>query len=61
VGENGWLCKQGSTAHAKDPTTGVGYRTEITNTIKKFGFSPLPSGATGGGTVLTNFCRLFTT
>jgi PBP superfamily domain len=61
VGENGWICKQGATAHAKDPITGVNYRTEIANTITKYGFSPLPSGATGGGTTLTNFCRLFTT
>jgi phosphate transport system substrate-binding protein len=58
VGENGWLCKAGT--HAKDPITGVGYHTEIQNTIKKYGFSPLPSGATGGGTTLTNFCRLTT-
>jgi phosphate transport system substrate-binding protein len=61
VGVNGWICKQGATAHTKDPITGINYRTEIASTIKKYGFSPLPSGPTGGGTTLTNFCRLFTT
>jgi hypothetical protein len=60
VGENGWLCKQGTTVHVKDPTTGVAYHTEIQNTIKKYGFAALPSGATGGGTTLTNWCRLTT-
>jgi phosphate transport system substrate-binding protein len=60
VGENGWLCKQGTNVHTKDPTTGVAYHTEIQNTIKKYGFAPLPSGATGGGTTLTNWCRLTT-
>src|SRR5947209_4204583 len=58
VGENGWICK--STAHAKDPITNVSYRTEIQNTITKFGFAALPTGATGGGTTLNNYCRLTT-
>jgi ABC-type phosphate transport system substrate-binding protein len=58
VGENGWLCK--ATAHAADPVTGTNYRTEITSTITKYGFSALPKGATGGGTAFNNYCRLTT-
>ena len=60
VGEGGWICKAGAGVHVKDPTTGVAYRTEIANTIKKYGFAALPTGATGGGTTLTNYCRLTT-
>ena len=55
VGKNGWLCK--ATAHVADPITGVNYRDEITNTIRNFGFAPLPLGPQGGGSTLTNYCR----
>jgi ABC-type phosphate transport system substrate-binding protein len=56
IGENGWLCR--ATSHARDPITGVPYRTEIASTITRQGFAPLPLGATGGGTTFNNFCRL---
>jgi phosphate transport system substrate-binding protein len=59
VFENGWICT--ADAHAKDPVTGIDYRTEIANTITKYGFAPLPIGATGGGSAFVNYCRLFTT
>ena len=58
VGENGWLCK--ASAHTTDPVTGTNYRTEIANTITKYGFVNLPKGATGGGTAFNNYCRLTT-
>jgi phosphate transport system substrate-binding protein len=54
VGANGWICK---VAHANDPTTGVDYHTEIANTIRQYGFAPLPSGPQGGGSTFTNYCR----
>ena len=62
VGEGGWICKAGAGVHVKDPTRGVAYRTEIANTIKKYGFAapPLMGRPTGGGTTLTNYCRLTT-
>ena len=40
-----------------DPITGVNYRTEIANTIRDYGFAPLPVGPQGGGSTLTNYCR----
>jgi ABC-type phosphate transport system substrate-binding protein len=58
LGPGGWICK--ATAHAVDPVTGVNYRTEINNTILAEGFAPLPSGPVGGGSTLTDYCRLFT-
>ncbi len=59
IGEGGWICQ--ATAHANDPVTGVNYRTEINNTILAEGFAPLPLGPVGGGSTLTDYCRLFTT
>jgi ABC-type phosphate transport system substrate-binding protein len=59
VGENGWICTAGH--HTNNPITGLGYRTMISKTITTFGFAALPKGATGGGTTLVDYCRLFTT
>jgi ABC-type phosphate transport system substrate-binding protein len=55
VGKNGWLCT--ANAHVADPVTGDNYRDEITQTIRNFGFAPLPVGPQGGGSTLTNYCR----
>jgi hypothetical protein len=52
---HGWLCKP---AHARDPFTGVSYRTEIANTLKAAGFAPLTLGPVGGSTWTgSSFCR----
>lgn len=59
VGEEGWICT--ANAHANDPITGVDYRTEIANTITKYGFVPLPLGTIGGGDLNEGYCRLTTT
>ncbi len=59
IGPNGWLCT--ASKHATDPVTGLGYHSDITKAINKFGFAALPLGATGGGTTFTDYCRLFTT
>ena len=59
VGEEGWICT--ANPHAVDPITGVDYRTEIANTITKYGFVPLPLGVIGGGDLNSDYCRLTTT
>ena len=51
---HGWLCK---TNHAKDPFTGISYRTEIDNTLANNGFSPLKLGVVGGAWTGSSFCR----
>jgi ABC-type phosphate transport system substrate-binding protein len=60
VGEEGWICKQTS-GHNINPVTGNNFRTDIAQAIGAAGFVPVLLGPVGGGSTVSDYCRLTTT
>ena len=58
IGFNGWICKAGTsgTPSTRSPVPTTAPRSPTPS--RQYGFAPLPMGATGGGTTITNYCRL---
>ena len=59
IGFNGWICKASNSHKAVDPITGPTTAPRSPTRSPSSGSCHSPSGATGGGTTITNYCRLF--